>query len=137
MPEVKVDLSATMRVDVWLWTVRQLHSRSGATAQCRAGHVKVNDKTAKSSTQIRPGDIVKLRVDGFDRILEVTKLLARRVSAPLAQECYIDHTPARLSWRDAPKPFYREPGTGRPTKKERRELDALRNLSYEELPLPL
>lgn len=115
-----------MRVDVWLWAVRQLKSRSLATNAARAGHVKVNGVTAKPAQSVRVGDEVRLRVEGFDRILEVTALIPKRVGAPEAAKCYIDHSPPRLSWRDGPAPIIRERGTGRPTKKERRQLDALR-----------
>lgn len=117
--------SSAVRVDVWLFAVRACKSRSIATAAARAGHVKINDTTAKASADVRVGDVVRLRVDGFDRVLRVEKLLLRRVGAPLAAECYIDLTPPRLTARDAPV-FERARGTGRPTKRERRQLDALR-----------
>ncbi|MSS84267.1 RNA-binding S4 domain-containing protein [Actinomycetaceae bacterium WB03_NA08] len=116
--------ASTLRVDVWLWTTRQLRSRSLATAAARAGHVRINGLTAKASAPVRVGDEVRLRVQGFDRILVVKQLPPKRLGAPLAQECYED-----LS---APRPQYqmiqghREKGTGRPTKKERRQLEALR-----------
>ena len=115
-----------MRVDVWLWATRQLKSRSLATKAARAGHVKVNGETAKASQGIKVGDEVRLRIEGFDRILQVSALIPKRVSATQAQQCYQDLTPPRPSKRDLPAPIVRLPGTGRPTKKERRQLDALR-----------
>ncbi|KMY23695.1 ribosome-associated heat shock protein Hsp15 [Actinobaculum suis] len=113
----------SVRVDVWLWSVRQCKTRSLATAECKAGHVRINDEPAKPASKVRVGDTVRYRVEGFDRVLRVTGLLKKRVSAPLARENYEDLTPAR------PRPLLpiarRDPGTGRPTKKERRELDRL------------
>lgn len=117
--------AGSVRVDVWLWSVRQLKSRSAATSACKAGHVRVNGETAKPAQQVHVGDEVRLRVDGFDRFLRVKGLLAKRVGAPVAQECYTDFSPPRPSPLDAPAPVLRARGTGRPTKKERRQLDAL------------
>lgn len=104
-----------------------MKSRSKATAACRAGHVKINGSTVKPSQQVSVGDIVSYRVDGFDRVLEVTRLLKTRVGAPIAQLCYVDSTPVRLTAAAALPPVAaRERGSGRPTKRERRELDELR-----------
>lgn len=122
----RMSIMEKVRVDVWLWAVRQLKSRSLATSAARAGHVKVNGESAKAATAIKVGDEVRLRVEGFDRILKVTALINRRVGAPEAQKCYEDLTPPRLTWRDGPAPIWRDRGTGRPSKKERRQLDALR-----------
>lgn len=115
-----------MRVDVWLWAVRQLKSRSLATSAARAGHVKINGVAAKASSAVKVGDEVRLRVAGFDRILQVTALIPKRVGAPEAAKCYVDVTPPRLTNPANAAVIYRPRGTGRPTKKERRQLDALR-----------
>lgn len=120
------DAPETMRLDVWLWAVRQLKSRSAATSACRAGHVKLNGDSAKASAKVRVGDEVRLRVHGFDRVLRVKHLLVKRMGAPVAQRCYDDETPQRITqWQFIPV-AKRAPGTGRPTKKERRQLDAFR-----------
>ncbi|SQC02315.1 ribosome-associated heat shock protein Hsp15 [Mobiluncus curtisii] len=71
-----------MRVDVWLWAVRQVKSRSLATAAARAGHVKINGVSAKASSAVRAGDEVRLRVAGFDRVLKVIALIPKRVGRP-------------------------------------------------------
>lgn len=113
-----------VRVDTWLWATRQVKSRSQATAAARAGHVKVNGDTAKAAQKVRVGDEVRLRVEGFDRILEVTQLLVKRVGAPQARLCYVDHSPERP--RIVGVVPVRDRGAGRPSKKERRELDRLR-----------
>lgn len=111
----------SVRVDVWLWSVRQCKTRTLATTACKAGHVRVNGETAKPAASVKVGDEVRYRVQGFDRILKVTALIVKRTSAPLARECYEDLTPER------PRVYLpvmaRKRGTGRPTKKERRELD--------------
>ncbi|MDP9800314.1 ribosome-associated heat shock protein Hsp15 [Arcanobacterium wilhelmae] len=112
-----------VRIDVWLWAVRQAKTRSQATAAVRAGHVRINDEPVKAATKVKVGDVVRYRVDGFDRILQVRQLLKKRVGAPVAAEAYENLTPER------PKVFVpvarRDPGMGRPTKRERRELDRL------------
>jgi ribosome-associated heat shock protein Hsp15 len=71
---------AAVRVDSWLWAVRVYKTRSQATAACRAGHVKVGDERAKASQSVRPGDEVRVRVAGAERILVVrfTSASARR-----------------------------------------------------------
>lgn len=116
-----------VRIDVWLWSVRQYKSRSLATNACKAGHVKLNGDTAKASARVKVGDEIRVRLHGLDKILEVTALITKRTSAPLAQQCYIDKTPERPRVY-MPSLFIRERGQGRPTKKERRELDRLRGL---------
>lgn len=115
-----------MRIDVWLWATRQLKSRSLATAAARAGHVKINGVNAKAASKVEVGDEVRLRIHGFDRVLEVQELLAKRVGAPAAQKAYRDITPPRLHDPAAAAVIYRPKGSGRPTKKERRQLDSLR-----------
>ena len=114
----------SVRIDVWLWSVRQCKTRSLATAECKAGHVRINGDPVKPASPVKVGDEVRYRVEGFDRILRVTKLLKKRVGAPVAATCYEDLTPVRPRV-PMPPVMRREPGTGRPTKKERRELDRL------------
>ena len=117
-------MSDSQRVDVWLWTTRQLKSRSLATSAARAGHVRINGQTVKASSPVKVGDEVRLRVQGFDRILIVKSLVPKRVGAPIASKAYEDVSPPRESlYLPVAK---RDKGTGRPTKKERRELEALR-----------
>ncbi|NLW13999.1 MAG: RNA-binding S4 domain-containing protein [Trueperella sp.] len=111
------------RIDQWLWAVRQVKTRSAATAACRAGHVRINGEPVKAATKVKVGDTVRYRVQGWDRILKVKRLIIKRVGAPIARECYEDLTPERP--RVYIPVMQREPGAGRPTKKERRELDRL------------
>ena len=97
-----------------------------ATALCRGGHVKVNGAAAKASPNVRPGDPVIARVGERDRILDVVKAIDKRVGAPLAAECLIDHSPPPPPPADHLDVLRREPSTGRPTKRDRRQIDRLR-----------
>ena len=115
----------TVRVDVWIWSVRLVKTRSLATAACRAGHVRVNDERVKPAAAIRPGDEVRLRLAGWERVVVVRRVVRKRVGAPVAQECYTDNSPPRPP-RGALVPIARrDRGAGRPTKRDRRELERL------------
>lgn len=122
---VQVSTSSKARLDAWLWAVRIYKTRSAATTACRAGHVKLNGAPVKASQQVVPGDKIRVRKDGFDRELEITALITKRVGAPLAVKCYLDHTPPREKVVIPMVPV-RDRGAGRPTKKDRREMDRLR-----------
>jgi ribosome-associated heat shock protein Hsp15 len=114
------------RVDRWLWSVRVFTSRSEATEACRGGHVRVNGRAAKPAATVRVGDRVRACVHGRDRILEVVRVIERRVGAPIAAECIVDHSPPPPP-RDLSAPvFARDAASGRPTKQDRRRLDRLR-----------
>jgi ribosome-associated heat shock protein Hsp15 len=115
----------TTRVDKWLWGVRLCKTRSLATELCGAGHVKVNGAPVKASHLVRVGDRVEAFVHDRVRILEVVQIIDKRVSAPLAAEALVDHSPPAppKEWYET---FARDPGAGRPTKKDRRSLDRLR-----------
>src|SRR3990172_763200 len=115
----------TARVDAWLWAVRIFKTRSAATAACRGGHVRVNRAPAKSSTPVKVGDRVEAFVER-QRILEVAVVIDKRVGAAGAATCLIDHTPPPPLLKRLPRVAVRERGAGRPTKRERRELDRLR-----------
>ena len=101
-----------------------------ATAAVRSGHVRVNGEPVKAAHKVRVGDEVRLRVEGFDRILGVVLPLNKRVSYPQARMAYDDRTAERP--RVHIPIAVREKGSGRPTKKERRELDRLRGYDSHE-----
>jgi ribosome-associated heat shock protein Hsp15 len=118
----------SVRVDVWIWSVRLVKTRSMATAACRAGHVRVDDQRVKPASAVRPGDVVRLRHDGRERIVVVRRLVSKRVGAAVAQECLTDNSPPPPPPEMLMPVARRERGAGRPTKRERRELDRLRGL---------
>lgn len=96
-----------------------------ATQAVKGGHVRHNDDPTKPSQQVKVGDTVTVRQPGWDRRFEVLKLLDKRVGAKIAVDAYRDMSPQRPAWLSAPV-ARRDPGTGRPTKKQRREIEQLR-----------
>ncbi|MBC7442889.1 MAG: RNA-binding S4 domain-containing protein [Ramlibacter sp.] len=121
-----MDPLTSARVDSWTWGVRMFKTRSQATAACRAGHVKVNGERAKSAQPVRVGDEVRVRSSGFDRVLVVAKIVTKRVGPPVAAECFVDKTPPPPPREEVALLPIRDRGAGRPTKRERREIDRLR-----------
>ncbi|MBX2815960.1 MAG: RNA-binding S4 domain-containing protein [Saprospiraceae bacterium] len=126
-----------VRIDKWLWSVRIYKSRTLASDNCRKGRVKIGEVKAKPSQLVMVGDRVHVHKNGFNLEFEVVELLEKRVSAPLAQAAYVDHTPASelgkfddwfIGKASAER---REKGEGRPTKKERRELDTFKDDVFE------
>lgn len=116
----------SVRVDSWLWAVRLYKTRSAATAACRAGHVRVNGERAKASQSVKIGDEVRSRIAGFDRILIAERLIVKRVGAPDAATAYRETTPPPPPREERALAPVRDRGAGRPTKKERRDLEKLR-----------
>ncbi len=115
------------RVDRWLWGVRLYKTRSLATDACRGGHVRVNGGAAKPATTVRIGDRVEATAGERERVLEVVRVIDKRVSATVAAECLVDHSPPVPPKEDRiPPVFIRDVGTGRPTKRDRRDLDRFR-----------
>jgi ribosome-associated heat shock protein Hsp15 len=101
-------------------------TRTEATDACRAGHVKVNQVSAKAATHVKPGDVVQARCPSGDYVLEVLSILEKRAGAAIARACYIDRTPAPPPGDEGLLNFVRDRGAGRPTKKDRRRLDQAR-----------
>jgi ribosome-associated heat shock protein Hsp15 len=113
------------RVDRWLWSVRLTKTRTDAAAACRGGHVRVNDRPAKPATTVSAGDEVRARVGDTTRIVEVVRVIQKRVGPADAAACFIDRTPAKPP--DAAMPIARrDRGAGRPTKRDRRIIDRFR-----------
>ena len=117
--------SGSVRVDSWIWCVRLTKSRSLAATACRAGHVKVNGERVKPAQAVKVGDEVRLFHAGRERILVVSRLLVKRVGAPVAAEAYVDNSPPPPPRQEALAMGVRDRGTGRPTKRDRRELERL------------
>jgi ribosome-associated heat shock protein Hsp15 len=123
------------RVDRWLWAVRVTKTRSDAAQACRGGHVRVNDRPAKPATTVKAGDKVRVRLHGVTRVLDVSHVIVKRVGAQIAARCYVDNTPAQPPQATMPV-IRRDRGAGRPTKRDRRLLDRVRNDLHQGPPLP-
>jgi ribosome-associated heat shock protein Hsp15 len=122
------DAEETARIDRWLWAVRLAKTRSEATALVRAGHVRIDGRPAKASSPVRVGDRVTARVHGVDRDVEVARVIEKRVGAAIASECLVDHTPPPPPSDPSVAVLFgeRDRGTGRPTKRDRRQIDRIR-----------
>jgi ribosome-associated heat shock protein Hsp15 len=112
------------RLDRWLWAVRLTKTRPDAADACRGGHVRVNNRQAKASTTVTPGDEVRALVGDRTRVVEVVRVIQKRVGAADAATCYLDRTPPSAP---APVPVApRDRGAGRPTKRDRRRMERWR-----------
>jgi ribosome-associated heat shock protein Hsp15 len=118
-------VGGSVRVDSWIWCVRLTKSRSLAATACRAGHVKVNGERVKPAQAVKVGDEVRLVHAGRERVVVVSRLLVKRVGPPVAAEAYVDNSPPPPPRQDALALGMRDRGTGRPTKRDRRELERL------------
>lgn len=125
-----MDSVGDVRIDKWLWAVRLYKTRSIATTACRAGHVKFQGESVKPSHTVRVGQIFTARAGDLNRTIKVLALLEKRVGAKLVEQYAQDLTPAAEYLRAAedkklPQAPRRAKGAGRPTKKERRQLENL------------
>ncbi|MGH1552732.1 RNA-binding S4 domain-containing protein [Streptomyces sp. L7] len=118
----------SVRVDSWIWSVRLVKTRSMGAAACKGGHVRVNGERVKPAHSVRVGDEVRLRHEGRERIVVVKRVIRKRVGAPVAAECYVDNSPPPPPRETVAPAGIRDRGTGRPTKRDRRELERLRDL---------
>ena len=120
-----------VRIDKWLWAVRIYKTRSMATVACKKGRIMINDTQVKPSRIVKSGEIVMVRILPVVYTLKVVKSIDKRVAAKIAVECYENLTPDEELQKimAANDTFFvkRDKGLGRPTKKERRLLDDLRN----------
>ncbi len=113
-------------MDRWLWAVRVYRTRTMATDACRAGHVRIGRTAVKPAHTVRAGDRVRVNQDGWERDLEVLKVIDKRVGPPVAATCVDDHSPPRPPSERVEPLFARDPAAGRPTKRDRRDLDRFR-----------
>lgn len=116
-----------MRLDKLLWCVRYFKTRSLAAEACKKNRIKVNGDVAKASREVGPSDIITVRKDQIDYMFEVLQLPKNRLGAKLVSLYIVDRTPQeeldKLELRRLSQDYYRERGEGRPTKKDRRDLD--------------
>ncbi len=110
-------------MDRWVWAVRLYKTRSAASDACAGGHVRVNGASAKAATRVKVGDLVEARVEQRDRAYEVVRIIEKRVGASVAAECIVDRSPPPPERDPTQDAFARDRGSGRPTKRDRRDLD--------------
>jgi ribosome-associated heat shock protein Hsp15 len=125
-----------VRIDKWLHAVRLFKTRTIATEACDGSKVSVNNTTVKPARHILEGDIITMKKGGITFTYKVLKLIEKRVGAPQAVLCYEDLTPAEEKNKVVlPPAFYlygeRDKGDGRPTKKDRRDIDDLQKAKEE------
>ena len=116
-----------MRIDQYLWAVRYFKSRSIATKACKKGQVRVNDQVVKPSREVFPMDKIILRKEQVNLTLDVLDIPKSRVGAKLVDLYRINTTPKdafkQNELQNLAQDYYRQKGEGRPTKKDRRDLD--------------
>jgi ribosome-associated heat shock protein Hsp15 len=116
-----------VRIDKWLWAVRIYKTRSQATEACKKGHITIEELPVKASREVHEGEIVKVRKSPITRSFKVLALTGKRMGAKLVPEFAEDVTPPDeieiLEMQKNMRWSTREKGTGRPTKKDRRDLD--------------
>ncbi|WP_111683711.1 RNA-binding S4 domain-containing protein [Winogradskyella tangerina] len=121
-----------MRIDKYLWCVRYYKTRNMATQACKKGQIKLNDSVAKPSREVYPTDKIELRKNQITYTLTVNDIPPNRVGAKLVDIYRVDTTPKEAfeaqEMLKYSKDYYRKKGTGRPTKKDRRDIDSF----YEE-----
>jgi len=120
-------MTAGVRIDKWLWAVRIYKTRSQATEACKKGQVFIDDLPVKASRDVHVGEIVKVRKPPVSRSFKVLDLTEKRMGAKLVHDFLKDVTPPEelelLEMQKHMRWSVRDKGTGRPTKKDRRDLD--------------
>ncbi|MEN0048311.1 MAG: RNA-binding S4 domain-containing protein [Bacteroidota bacterium] len=122
-----------VRIDKWLWSVRIFKTRTLATNSCKSGKVKIDGENVKPSYLVQRDEIVQVRKEGFDLQFKVIDLIEKRVGAPIAQKCYENQTSEEElnKYKDwfvgKGRPEVREKGAGRPTKKDRRQIEEFKD----------
>ena len=116
------------RIDKWLWHARVVKTRTLAQRLVERGYVRLNGTRIQSPSQtIKIGDVLTIALDERVKVLEVRDFAEARGSAPLAQRLYTDRSPPPVPRPERPPTgIARDPGTGRPTKRDRREIDRIK-----------
>jgi ribosome-associated heat shock protein Hsp15 len=127
-----MDDDATMRIDKWLWAARFFKTRGAAHLMVSSGRLKLDgDAMSKPHRNIRAGNVLTFPMGDKQRMIKVLKMAEKRGPAPEAALLYEDLAPPEPKTRASqgrPKPFeFRDPGSGRPTKRERRKMDQLKS----------
>jgi ribosome-associated heat shock protein Hsp15 len=123
-------MSEGVRIDKWLWAVRLFKTRSQATVACKSGRVRIEGQIVKPSREVKPGNEISIAQQPITRSVKVIQLLENRVGAPLVPEYMQDLTPEseyqKIKLMREVNFEYRDQGTGRPTKRHRREIEILK-----------
>jgi len=118
-----------VRADTYLWAIRMYKSRTLASEAIKAGKVKLDNDSFKPSHLVKVGERYSMTISTVKKIIEVSALIEKRQSFEIAKQHYIDHSPPTEKKEILPSAFYvtiqRDRGSGRPTKKDRRDLDDL------------
>lgn len=116
-----------MRIDKFLWSVRYFKTRNIATEACKKGHIKINGQAVKPSREVYVSDKIVVRKDQINYEFSVLDIPPSRVGAKLVDIYRVDTTPkeafAQNDLLKYSKDYYRKKGAGRPTKKDRRDID--------------
>jgi len=122
---VSVGQGGSVRIDAWVWAVRLYKTRTAAADAVRAGHVKLNGVAVKPAQTVVPGDTVRAWVNHREYVVEVVQLHSKRVGPAIARAAYTDHSPPPPPKEVLASIPRRDRGAGRPTKRERRQMDRL------------
>ncbi len=131
-------MAEKIRIDKWLWSVRIFKSRTLAGDMIKTNKVKVNGKEVKASFLIQRNDVIVVKKGGFNFTFKVLDLIEKRVGSPIALTCYQDMTPPEElnkynDWFTGKAlAELRDKGTGRPTKKDRREIDEFKGFYFDD-----
>ena len=123
-----------VRIDKWLWMVRLFKTRSIATEACNAGKVKLNGENVKPSRDVRVGEVYEVHIGSLHKTVEVVGAPKSRVGAPLVPDYCTDLTPQSEynRMKTLKTQEFRPHGLGRPTKRERRQLDFIKENYFDE-----
>ena len=120
-----------IRMDKWLWAARLFKTRSLAADAIKGGKVKIDGNPVKPSREVKEGDIIQVQIEQLHKVVQVKTVIKNRVSAKQVPEVYNDLTPKeeyeRIEFMHAYKAEWRDRGAGRPTKKERRQIERLKD----------
>jgi ribosome-associated heat shock protein Hsp15 len=120
-----------VRIDKWLWAARLFKTRSLAADAIKGGKVKMDNSPVKPSREVKEGDIIQVQIEQLHKVVQVKMVIKNRVSPKQVPEVYTDLTPQeeyeRIEFMHAYKAEWRDRGAGRPTKKERRLIERLKD----------
>ena len=120
-----------VRMDKWLWAARLFKTRSLAADTIKGGKVKIDGNPVKPSREVKEGDVIQVQIEQLHKVVQVKTVIKNRVSAKQVPEVYNDLTPKeeyeRIEFMRAYKAEWRDRGAGRPTKKERRMIEKMKD----------